>query len=131
MLTFGAGSYVALGALYVLLTIMLMTGWRGRKIGVYLIAACAVSAAWSGVMAWQISGGGLSGELVFLAEMLRAGAWLTFLAHAGLSRNVRVAALAGWALVSLAGAWVWASNYFFGTAGNISSVAIPGGSQSP
>ncbi len=127
MVTFGAGSYVALGALYVLLTLMLMTSWRGRKIGGYLIAACGMSAAWSGVMAWQISGGGLSGELVFLAEMLRAGSWLTFLAHAGLSRNVRVAALSGWVLVLIAGAWVWASNTFIGTVGNISSVAIPGG----
>ena len=127
MATFGASSYAILGALYVLLTAMLLTSWRGRKIGAYLIAACVISAVWSGLMAWEISRGGSSRELIFLVEVLRAGAWLTFLAQAGLARNIRLVAYAGWVLVLLTGSWVWASNQFLGTVGDINTVAIPGG----
>ena len=127
MTSFGVGSYIVLGALYLLLTVMLLTSWRGRKIGGYLIAACVISAVWSSLMAWEISRGGSSRELIFLVEVLRAGAWLTFLAQAGLARNIRLVAYAGWLLVLLAGSWVWASNQFLGTVGDINTVAIPGG----
>ena len=127
MVTLGAGSYVVLSALYILLTVMLLTSWRRRKIGGYLIAACVISSTWAGLMAWEISGRGLSRELVFLVEVFRAGAWLTVLAHVGLARNIQRLAYASWVLVLMAGCWVWGSNHFLGTAGDIGVVAIPGG----
>jgi len=127
MTSFGVASYIVLGALYFLLTAMLLTSWRGRTIGRYLIAACLISTSWSALLAWEASGGGVSREIIFLAEVLRAGAWLTFLAHAGLVRNIRMLAYASWMLVLLAGCWVWTSNTYLGTAGDLDAVAIPGG----
>ena len=127
MVTFGAGSYGVLGALYLLLSAMLLTSWRSRKIGGFLITACVVNACWSGLMAWDVYHGGVSRGLIFFAEILRAGAWLIFLAQTGLARSIRLLAYAGWVLVLCAGSWVLASNQFLGTVGDIDAVAIPGG----
>ena len=72
MVTFGAGSYGVLGALYLLLSVMLLTSWRSRKIGGFLITACVVNACWSGLMAWDVYHGGVSRGLIFFAEILLA-----------------------------------------------------------
>jgi hypothetical protein len=37
MIAFGASSYAVLGMMYFVLTVMLLTSWRGPRIGGYLI----------------------------------------------------------------------------------------------
>ena len=127
MVAFGSGSFAVLGILYALLAVLLLTSWRGRRIGVYLIVACLTSVLWSGLHAIELAGRHVPQELLFLIEVLRAGTWIAFLAHAGLARNIRYFANGVWLLVLLAGGWVLASNWLLGTAGSLDAIAIPGG----
>jgi len=127
MITFGASSYAVLGAMYFVLTAMLLTSWRGPRVGVYLIGACLINAVWASVLSAQIASGAPNPELLFFVEVLRAGAWLTFLTQAGLGRRVSFLAHLAWIGVLLAGIWVWAGQMYFGTVGSIDVVMIPGG----
>ncbi len=75
----GAISY-ALGALlFLLLTAVLLTGWRGRLLGGLLVTAAAVSAAWGILLAvsslYEVGGA----TLVRVVEILRNLAWFAFL----------------------------------------------------
>ncbi len=127
MLAFGSSSFAVLGVLYALLTVLLLTSWRGRRIGVYLITACVTSVLWSGLQALELAGRDIPRELQFVVEVLRAGTWILFLSQAGLSRIVRYIANGTWLAVLVAGGWVIASNKLLGTAGSLEAVALPGG----
>ena len=109
MVTFGAISYAILAALYALLAILLLTNWRGPKIGTFLIGASLMTALWGGMLSWSIAGGELPVELLFVAEVLRTGSWLAFLAQAGPSPLVRRLAIGSWVFVLAAGSWVMGS----------------------
>ena len=78
MTEFGTLGYALVGALYVVLTTLLLTVWRGRKIGGYLIAAGVMSVIWSGVLALQATGSSVQPVLLFAVEILRTGAWIAF-----------------------------------------------------
>ncbi len=127
MITFGASSYAVLGAMYFVLTVMLLTSWRGPRIGVYLIGACLINAVWAGVLSAQIASGAPNPELLFFVEVIRAGAWLTFLTQAGLGRKVSFLAHLAWVGVLVLGIWVWVGQTYFDTTGSIDVVMIPGG----
>ncbi|MEM7255086.1 MAG: XrtA/PEP-CTERM system histidine kinase PrsK [Pseudomonadota bacterium] len=76
---FGAASYGFGALLYLLLSVLLATAWRGRLVGGLLLFACLVSVAWCTLSAlrghWDLPLG-----LLFLVEILRGAAWLAVLA---------------------------------------------------
>lgn len=131
MSVFGALGYALVGALYAVLTVLLLTSWRGRTIGGYLIVACLVSVVWSVVLASQTASGTVNPLLLFVVEVLRTGAWITFmarlLAEIGVSRLVRILVHSVWLGVLVAGLYVWAAYAYLGGKGDFGSVLIPGG----
>lgn len=103
----GAIGYALAGTLYLLLAILLITVWRGRTVGVYLTIACLVSVFWAAALAWDSGVARLSPAVLFVADVSRAGAWITFLTRLlyeiGASRTTRYLAHAVWIGVLLAG----------------------------
>ena len=93
MTVFGAISYAAVGVLYAILSLLLLPGWRGQRLGGYLIAACVISTIWAATLSAQMFGTSVPAFAIFATEVLRSGAWLTFLiillAQIGVSRYVR------------------------------------------
>ena len=79
MNTIGAFGYAAVGTFYALLTVLLLTTWRGHRIGVYLILASIVSAVWGFSLAAQMYSGSMYPSLVALIEVSRATIWILFL----------------------------------------------------
>ena len=79
MIAIGAIGYAAVGALYALLTVLLIATWRGHRIGVFLILASVISVAWGFILAAQIAYGSINPLLVVFAEVLRASGWILFL----------------------------------------------------
>ena len=75
----GAFGYAAVGALYALLTVLLLSTWRGHRIGIYLIVASILSAAWAFLLATQTAYGSVHSSFVAIAEVARASAWIAFL----------------------------------------------------
>ena len=90
----GAFGYAAVGTSYALLTVLLLTTWRGHRIGVYLILASIASAIWGFSLAAQMYSGSTYPSLVALVEVSRATAWILFLvrlvSHIGVSRWLRL-----------------------------------------
>jgi putative PEP-CTERM system histidine kinase len=131
VISFDVVGYGLLAALYLVLGALLLTAWRGKRIGGYLIAACLVSVAWAGLLALQAGRFTVHPVLLFTVEVLRSGAWIAFLAHLvlqiGGSRAVRYLAQAVWIGVLAAGMAVWLDYVYFGGAGDIGSVLFPGG----
>ena len=131
MSEFGAFGYAIVGGLYVILTILLLTSWRGRAIGGYLIAACLISIVWSGVLMTQSSQGSFNPFALFVVEVLRTGAWITFLvrllAEIKVGRAIRYLAHFVWLGVLVTGAAFWIGFANFGGSGRIGAVLIPGG----
>ncbi len=88
--TIGAVGYGAVGAFYALLAVLLLTTWRGHRVGIYLIAASILSALWGFSLAVQMASGPIHPVLFAAAEVLRATAWIAFLvrlvAQIGVSR---------------------------------------------
>lgn len=79
MNTIGAFGYAAVGALYALLTILLLTTGRRHRIGAYLIFASIVSAIWGFCLAAQTAFGSIHPLLIAFVEVSRATAWIVFL----------------------------------------------------
>jgi putative PEP-CTERM system histidine kinase len=65
---------------FFLLTLLLLTSWRGRLQGGWLITASAVTALWSGVIALQARYGFFAISFVWTLEVLHIYVWLGFLA---------------------------------------------------
>jgi putative PEP-CTERM system histidine kinase len=131
MTDFAAISYALAGVSYATLSILLMTSWRGRHLGGILIAACLTSCIWAIVLAAQASGTVVPLMAVFTVEVLRGGAWLTFLlmlvGQIGVSRHVRVFGHAVWIGVLVTGIVLWFGQVYFGSSTNLESVQIFGG----
>ena len=131
MTNFGAISYTLVGLFYATLSILLLTSWRGRHVGGYLIAACVTSTIWAITLAFQLSSNSVPVFGMFAIEILRSGAWLTFLimlvTQIGVSRRVCYFGHATWIGVMIAGAILWFGQDYFGPVVNIASVMIPGG----
>ena len=127
---FGVIGYALVAGLYAVLAILLITSWRDRTIGGYLIAACVVSAVWSGILAVQTARGFFDPLLLFVIEVLRTGAWIAFLvrllAEIGVSRIIRYAAQMVWLGVMTAGMVIWVAYGNYG-GGRLGAVLIHGG----
>jgi putative PEP-CTERM system histidine kinase len=78
-MTVAAVGYGLAALLFVVLTLLLLTQWRGRPKGGYLLAATAVSAVWAGLNAYQIVDPVVPAPLLSAAEALRSFSWLYFL----------------------------------------------------
>src|SRR5687767_10259488 len=86
MNAFGIASYGIAALSFLVLTLLLITAWRGRQQGAHLILASAMTTIWAGVLAAQSYTGGVPVLLIYLAEALRGGAWLlALLAVAGVA----------------------------------------------
>jgi len=131
MTEFGALSYVVVGIFYAVLSILLLTSWRGRHLGGYLIAACVMSAIWGITLAVSVTSTSVPALAIFSIEVLRGGAWLTFLVM--LVRKIGVSQLIGyvahtvWIGVLLAEFTLWFGQDYFGPIINMATVGIPGG----
>lgn len=124
--------YAAVGALYTLLTVLLLTAWRGRRIGAYLILASVISVAWGFLLASQSAYGSVHPLLIAFVEISRASAWILFLvrlgSHVGISRTLRTISFSACAIV-VAGIVFLAvrATRNHGELINLSTVIIPGG----
>ena len=131
MIEFGALSYAVVGILYAGLSILLLTSWRGRHLGGYLIAACVISTLWGFTLAISTINPAVPAFLVFSIEVLRGGAWLTFLImlvrKIGVGRPIGYLAHAVWLAVLFAGSVLWFGHDYFGPSVNMGAVLIPGG----
>ena len=131
MAAFGALSYAIVGFLYATLSVLLLTSWRGRHLGGYLIAACVLSALWAITLAISTINPAVPVLVVFGIEVLRGGAWLTFLVmlvrKIGVGRPIGYLAHSVWLAVLLAGFVLWFGNDYFGPVVDMGAVLIPGG----
>ncbi|HKU14728.1 MAG TPA: XrtA/PEP-CTERM system histidine kinase PrsK [Steroidobacteraceae bacterium] len=72
----GAIGYGIAAAAFMLLAVLMMVSWRGRRPGVYLITASVITAAWALLLTGQAFIGRAAMLPLYLAEVLRNGAWL-------------------------------------------------------
>jgi putative PEP-CTERM system histidine kinase len=86
MISFATLSYGTAAAGFVLLTILLLTSWRGRRAGTRLIAACGLSAVWAAGLALDAAGVAVTLLGVHTLETARNAGWIIVLA--GLARGV-------------------------------------------
>ena len=73
---FATLSYGCAAVAFLVLTMLLVTSWRGRRQGAFVIAASAATAAWAGVLAASSYVGSVSGPIVYYAEIGRSLAWI-------------------------------------------------------
>ena len=78
-LSIGAVSYGIATVAFVLLTGLLVSGWRGKFQGALLAAAAGVSALWAGLSAYASVTSGALSAVADLLEIARDGLWLLFL----------------------------------------------------
>ncbi|MBV5309726.1 MAG: PEP-CTERM system histidine kinase PrsK, partial [Chromatium okenii] len=72
--------FIALLA-YLLLTLLLVTAWRGRLMGLIAVLATGTTAIWATVNMLVFVGVPIPTPLLMLAELARTASWLLFLAH--------------------------------------------------
>ena len=109
----GLLSYGLAAGAFLVLTLLLITSWEGRRQGLPLIGACSTTAVWSALLALGSQLAEMPASLVLLAEFLRYGAWfivLTALTRpAGLARRLSIGVHAVWGggtLLVLAAPWL-------------------------
>jgi putative PEP-CTERM system histidine kinase len=131
MIAFGSLGYLVTAGLYLLLVLLLLTVWRGRRLGGFLLAACVAGVGWGGILAWQTIIGLPNGRMIYFAEVLRAGAWLAFLSmlmsQLGVQHGIRIFAQGLWISLLALGVGV---TVFLGAAQNtpaFAAILIPGG----
>ena len=88
-LSVGFLSYGLAAAGFLLLTLLLLTSWEGRALGVRLVIACAVTTLWAALLALGSQVALVSVPLLLLAEFLRFGAW--FVVLTGLTKSADIA----------------------------------------
>jgi putative PEP-CTERM system histidine kinase len=76
MNAFGIASYGIAALSFLVLTVLLITAWRGRHQGAHLIAASAITAIWAFVLVVQSYTGHVPVLLIYIAEAMRGGSWL-------------------------------------------------------
>jgi len=73
-------SYATAAAAYLVLSILLLTSWRGRLHGMALIVACLLSTLWAATLAYQAAAQEQPISLLTdILEILRNAGWATFL----------------------------------------------------
>ena len=79
MANIGLVSYAIGAGLFLVLTALLASAWRGRVRGALLLVACAISTIWCATLAYHAYFQSPSFEVVEALEIGRDGAWLAFL----------------------------------------------------
>lgn len=102
---FQAWSHGVCALAYAVLSILLLTSWKGRSIGVRLIVCALVTVVWAVQLTMQPLRP-TSDTAIYIAEVLRTGAWLWFLS--GLLRGtaprfVTAATLTTWPVLLVVG----------------------------
>jgi putative PEP-CTERM system histidine kinase len=72
----GAIGYGIAAAAFMLLAVLMMVSWRGRRQGVYLITASVITGIWALLLTGQAFVGHAAVLPLYAAEALRNGAWL-------------------------------------------------------
>ena len=72
-------SYLFAFTAYSALTVLLVTSWRGRKIGTWIVLASFSSAVWAGVSAAVAGELGVPALALQIAEVVRDASWCLFL----------------------------------------------------
>ena len=75
----GVVSYGLAAVAFLILTLLLVSGWRGQAKGLLLMVAAIASALWAATMAYEFATEGLLGQWWGISETLRDIAWFTFL----------------------------------------------------
>lgn len=89
----GVLAYGISTAAFLLLTVLLIAGWQGRQKSGGLVSAAAATTGWSALLALQAQSEAIPLSYVYLAEVIRDGAWLVALgsiARGSLPRALRV-----------------------------------------
>lgn len=79
MIDIGVISYSLSGAGYLVLTLLLLTSWRGRFQGGLLIVVAGLSSVWGVVAAFDHFSGAVPEWILFVIETARYGGWLAFI----------------------------------------------------
>ena len=106
MNTLAVAGYGIAGVCFVLLALLLLTGWQGRAIGARLIAASTITAVWAFVLAAESRIGHMPFLVVYVAEIARDAAWLlvlTELAAAAVPRVLIIVSHVAWLGVLIVG----------------------------
>ena len=72
----GAIGYGIAAAAFMLLAVLMMVSWRGRRQGVYLITASVITGIWALLLTGQAFVGQVAVLPLYVAEAVRNGAWL-------------------------------------------------------
>jgi putative PEP-CTERM system histidine kinase len=84
MTGFGIVSYAAAALSFLLLTVLLIASWQGRRPGAHLIAASAATTVWAAVLALESAFDSVPFLILYFVEIVRDCAWLfALLAVAG------------------------------------------------
>ncbi len=75
----GLYSYLFAFIAYCVLTALLVSSWRGRRLGTWMIVASSFSMVWAGVSAAFPLFNSLPGEILPILELARDGSWCIFL----------------------------------------------------
>lgn len=79
MLDIGVASYFTAALLFLVLSILLLTSWRGRLQGALLVGACGATVLWAAVVAFSAAWGYPASLLVPSLEITRNAVWFAFL----------------------------------------------------
>ena len=79
MFDIGIISYSAAALMFLVLSLLLLTSWRGRLQGALLVAACIVTVIWALVVAYHAPRGYPESFLVPTLEIIRNAVWFAFL----------------------------------------------------
>ena len=75
----GTISYSVAALLFSVLSLLLLTSWRGRLQGALLVGACVVTVLWAAVVAYHAARDYPASLLVPLLEIIRNAVWFSFL----------------------------------------------------
>lgn len=73
---FATLSYGCAAIAFLMLTALLVTSWRGRRQGAFVIAASAATAVWAGILAASNYFHSVPGPVIYYAEIGRGLAWI-------------------------------------------------------
>ena len=79
MIVLAPVSYAIAALLFLLLAVLIATGWSWRRQTVLLLIASLVSAVWAAQLTIQSVSGAFTGEQLFVTEIIRDAVWLAFL----------------------------------------------------
>ncbi len=105
-MSLGAVSYVLAAGAFLVLMLLLWTGWRGRPQGARFILASLATVVWAATLALHAATDRIPFVVVFTAELLRDGAWLAVLvglASPILPAFLRIGLPVLWGLLLLSG----------------------------